>query len=391
MKSRFRIFTLALFLMAAPLLRAQETIELFKGDWAAALQAAKAQNKYILLDCYTDWCGWCKVMDKKTFTDPSVAEFIKENFIVVKKEMEKDPDGRKLSMKYHVGSFPSFLFFTPEGKLVSISHGYQPPEDYRVTMKNALEPGMQVDYPGYTATGLDVAYPDFYTNVFGDKKGKTPDEKTVVNFLDKQESKISEVSWAVLWRFRFMANCADLILANAGDLKRLYGQGEVEDAITDVIFSRASEANKNGDAGQLDVVMGLVDKYLSKDQETIKNGLQMNFYKAGKNWRAYADLEQKNITKAGEKNISGEINEIAWTLYEQCDDKGVLNQAIGWMKNVCEKNPEYMFLDTYASLLYKVGNYKEARAQAELAIDAGKRSGEDVKSTQSLLEQIKMK
>ena len=42
--------------------------------WADALKMAKEQNKHIFVDAYTEWCYWCKVMDKKTFTDAKVID-----------------------------------------------------------------------------------------------------------------------------------------------------------------------------------------------------------------------------------------------------------------------------------------------------------------------------
>ena len=41
-------------------------------------------GKKIIIDLYTDWCGWCKVMDKNTFTDSEVVSLINKNFSTVK-------------------------------------------------------------------------------------------------------------------------------------------------------------------------------------------------------------------------------------------------------------------------------------------------------------------
>lgn len=52
----------------------------------------KKQPRKVVIDVYTDWCGWCKKMDKSTYTDPAVVEYINKNFYAVKLNAEgKDP------------------------------------------------------------------------------------------------------------------------------------------------------------------------------------------------------------------------------------------------------------------------------------------------------------
>jgi thioredoxin-related protein len=48
--------------------------------------------KKTIIDVYTGWCGWCKVMDKKTFTDPAVVKYINENYYAVKLDAETTQD-----------------------------------------------------------------------------------------------------------------------------------------------------------------------------------------------------------------------------------------------------------------------------------------------------------
>jgi len=52
-------------------------------------QLAKNSNKKVLIDMYTSWCGWCKVMDRQTFSDPEVMAYLNENFHVVKFNAEQ--------------------------------------------------------------------------------------------------------------------------------------------------------------------------------------------------------------------------------------------------------------------------------------------------------------
>lgn len=54
-----------------------------------AEQKMKEQPKMVLMDVYTSWCGWCKVMDKKTYTNPDLIKYVNANFYAVKFDAEQ--------------------------------------------------------------------------------------------------------------------------------------------------------------------------------------------------------------------------------------------------------------------------------------------------------------
>src|SRR5687768_9958454 len=59
----------------------------------AELNEAYAKNpKPVLIDLYTDWCGWCKVMDKNTYGNDKVAAYINEHYYAVKYDAESKAD-----------------------------------------------------------------------------------------------------------------------------------------------------------------------------------------------------------------------------------------------------------------------------------------------------------
>jgi thioredoxin-related protein len=57
-----------------------------------AIKKAEKEKRPIFVDVYTDWCGWCKVMDRETFSDPKVAQLLNEKFYPVKFNGEQKED-----------------------------------------------------------------------------------------------------------------------------------------------------------------------------------------------------------------------------------------------------------------------------------------------------------
>lgn len=80
------------------------------------LKAAKAENKLLFVDCYTAWCGPCKMMANKVFPDSTLGAWMNNKFVCIKIDMEKG-EGPELGKRYDVNAFPTFLVLNHEGKL----------------------------------------------------------------------------------------------------------------------------------------------------------------------------------------------------------------------------------------------------------------------------------
>jgi len=116
---------------------AMSEIAWIKEDYAAALQQADADGKLIMIDVYTEWCGPCKLMDKKTFPEKEVVDK-SANFVSLKLDAEKG-QGVEVAKKFGVTSFPTMLFVNGKGELVHSVEAYQTPEALVAEMDKALD------------------------------------------------------------------------------------------------------------------------------------------------------------------------------------------------------------------------------------------------------------
>tara|TARA_R110002124_G_scaffold99337_1_gene245336 strand:+ start:70582 stop:71121 length:540 start_codon:yes stop_codon:yes gene_type:complete len=122
-----------------------------------ALAAQKKTPKKIIMDVYTKWCGPCKLMDKNTFSNKKVIDYINENYYAVKFNAEGTEEitfddftytnpnyqeGRKGRNATHffadalkLRGYPSIVFFKDDGELIQAIPGYKSPQQLEIYLK----------------------------------------------------------------------------------------------------------------------------------------------------------------------------------------------------------------------------------------------------------------
>lgn len=94
-------------------------------DEARAL--AQKENKLLLVDFFTTWCGPCKKLDAVTWPDAGVQRWLLENVVAIKIDAEKDLRAQTM---YEVNVYPSLIFMTPDGAELKRLAGFLPPEQF---------------------------------------------------------------------------------------------------------------------------------------------------------------------------------------------------------------------------------------------------------------------
>jgi len=105
-------------------------------EWGKdAFTRAKNEKKPILLDISAVWCHWCHTMERLTYSNPEISDFIKKNFIPIKVDTDKRPD---INDRYNVGGWPSTVILAHDGEVVSAAT-YVPPQHMIRFLEHALE------------------------------------------------------------------------------------------------------------------------------------------------------------------------------------------------------------------------------------------------------------
>jgi thioredoxin-related protein len=111
-------------------------------SFSEALKLAKKEKKKIMVDYYTDWCRWCKVLDQKTYSDENVGKLSNARFIALKINAEQG-EGIDLAKKYEVQGFPTIVFYDADGNEIDRVVGFQEPRKFVTSLKVADAGGMK--------------------------------------------------------------------------------------------------------------------------------------------------------------------------------------------------------------------------------------------------------
>lgn len=143
------LFYICFFISFSAALHAQtETLKWHSLSEAITLN--KTTPKKFLIDIYTDWCGWCKVMDKNTFGHTKIAAIIDKYFYAIKFNAEKDADLEYKGKTYKLlkgvnnqsgsheltpvlmngqaSGYPTICYMDSELNIIQAISGYQTPE-----------------------------------------------------------------------------------------------------------------------------------------------------------------------------------------------------------------------------------------------------------------------
>lgn len=357
-------------------------------DWESIKEKAKNGRKLIFVDAYTDWCGWCKVMDEKTFSNEAIGNMMDQYFINVKLEMEKDELGIKLATKYAISAFPTYLIFNENGALIYQTVGYQDAAAFMSTLSTIIMPYNHIHRPGYSPD-FTVIYPEFYQKFMGNsKKKKFPTTEDLNKWLSANNDLSIEANWTVYQRFYYDLNAKnrEYFWKQKTMIDSMYGHDLTNDIAVSLLYLDVKDLIGKNNPAKVETLLKAKLPLVNEPEKTAQN-IRLYYAKETKNWKEVNRQLSKLFKEKGIDDAAA-WNEECWAIYEKADDPVLIEQALIWIDAVVEKDPAYMYIDTYAALLFKANKLEEAKQKAEEAIRIGKVTNKKVGETEALLKKI---
>lgn len=374
-------------------------------SWAEIQAKAKAENKYIFIDCFTTWCGPCKYMSANIFPLEEVGNFMNDKYISVKVQMDETAkdneevkkwyaDAKMIGEKYSVRAYPTFLFFAPDGSIVDRQVGGGEAQAFIERCADALKPEKQY-YTQLDQYNKGKKDPEFLRSLALLALDKY-DQKNAATFsklyLDQQKDLYTKENLEFINKFTNSSKDVGfkMFLEHPDKVNKILGSGAAENKIMEIaaqeeIYPKLMKKDKSApDWAGLE--KAVKEKYPKLAEEMLLK-TKVQYFSYVKD----ADNAVANIIaymkKYGHKADPQELNEYAWTIFEKCNDMKCIEQALEWSKRSFKDKEVPAFMDTYANLLFKSGKKADAIAWEEKALKSA--NEEERKNYEETLEKMK--
>jgi thiol:disulfide interchange protein len=92
-------------------------------DLRRAFETADSDGKLVIVDVYTDWCGWCKKMDQTIYSNERIAGLSKQQ-VFVKVNAEDRGQGQNFAEQMRVKGYPTTIVLDGKGRVLNVAEGY---------------------------------------------------------------------------------------------------------------------------------------------------------------------------------------------------------------------------------------------------------------------------
>jgi thiol-disulfide isomerase/thioredoxin len=374
MKIKLLVLAVILQLLSITSFSQNSSITFIEKPWVQILFQAQSQNKMIFLDAYTSWCGPCKWMAANMFTNDTIAEYYNKTFICAHFDMEKG-EGVQLAQQYQVRAYPTLLFINPSGEMVHMRVGApQKMQDYLEMGKIALTPGegfnsyMKKFQEGNRDPKFMMKYLDRLQGAY-----MPINEPLKQYFSSQKESDLTNrANWDMIYLYVTDMDSPEFtyLLRHQKEFEKLYTKDSVNSKISGVYLQSLANLCRSRsftDESYNQLKQKIKDSGFS-DADKVLFGADLNLFQMKSEIQKFINLAYSGIDTYYAKDYIM-LNRMAWNFFQITTEQKYLEKASEWAKKSINLKSTAENNDTYANLMFKLGNKSEAVKYEKMAIE----------------------
>ena len=372
MKVFIKHFSILILLLLTSTIKAQTTtINSIQNDLKLALEQSKVSKKPIFVMVYATWCTHCNKMKSTVLKDPSVITFYNNNFINVMMDYES-ATGKEMMKKYHIKSFPIFLFLNENETHLYSTGGEFTSAEFIAEGQKALNPNTQLPFLEKQFNADPSNSEKCLLYLYSLKKSvdsyKSDDVTATYLATQTKDQLFTATNWKIMAYGANDLNSKpfDLILKNQSDFTKVSSPKRVDAKIISVVNKTLTQ-----DMNNLDSISYSKNRIIAKninlrkvDSLVFKNDLQM--YEGIKSWKNYQQTTLESVEKLAWNDYST-INSISKVYIDHITDAAALKTSISWAKRSVELNNSAENTLLLARLYHKIDDKKAAIENARKA------------------------
>ena len=373
-----RILLLLVTFSITSFVNAQDGVRFEHGlSWNEVVAKAAKENKYIMVDCYTSWCRPCKYMSEQVFPQKVAGDFFNTQFLSLKLQIDKTikddasikaqyPDAAMFEKLYNIRAYPTFLFFSPKGVLVHISVGSGTVDEMINEGKNATNPdkAFYVLYKEYKEAKISTDH--LYTlakEAIDNRDENAP--MLVKAYIRTQKNMFTKENVALLTSSvqSIKDTGFSIIEANEELYDNATQKGSSRKLLASIKANDPSETPKLKDTIKKGDNWSDIKTDLSSKMHLSKRILQLikaNYLESMHNGNALANAGTDYYNAYPDSCNAELLDKWARTIFLYSNGKDLLNKGLLLSKASVNRNAQPDNMETYACILYRLGNVEDA-------------------------------
>lgn len=343
-------------------------------SFSAAVKAAAQERKLVFMDCYTSWCGPCKMLARDVFTNDTVGDFFNKHFVCVKVDMEKE-DGPELARRFQVRAYPTLLFINSDDMNVAyrLTGGRRGTQWLVEAGEKALDSSSNLIglAEAYAKNKQDTVIVAKYLSCLSETSSSVLLDSVLSEYLQNATvvNKCSEATWKMLERYVKdpYSSWFEYLYSHASDFAAVVGPERVGKKLFDTYYyavmgfiKRKRIPEKQFPRSQFDKLFALLKDYKGRDADFFRAEMTMVECVQCSDYKRMMDeldeCERRGILSSAETRFY-----FVWlnlTYLCESDDASTISRGLKWAEIIHPLMSGDQMEKAWQSMVQKLKNAK---------------------------------